>query len=290
MATSQPTAEQQCPECDRRGREDGTDVVCPDCGVILDTDPVEHGEREWRAFDAAERASRARTGPPTDRSLATRGLGSSIGYRDGRTGDGLNHRQETINDHASSGSKVARNRSYATTEIQRIASALDFPDSLAEQAKHLFRQVHDAGDVQGNDLDTHAATCLYTVARVNQTGRTPDEVAAVARTDAKSIARRHTRLCDAFGVECPPPDPRQRVRVVASGLDFPDSVTDAALDRLDAADDAQVYRGSPSTVAAAVLYLASPDYVTQAEVADAAGCTPVSLRSRAEDVEVGDGG
>lgn len=286
MATSQSVHERQCPECEQPGEDDGTDVVCPQCGMVIDTDPVEHGEKEWWDYEHVENYSpRERAGPPTDPNLHNRGLGSSIGYRgDGSGGGNVNARQESIHNHAQTGSKRDTNRGYATTEIQRMATALEVGQSVAKQAKHLFRQYHESGGALGNDLDTIAAACLYHVVRTHGLGRSPGDIATVARTEERWIIRQHRRLCNDLGIGCPPPDARQRVRVVASDLGLEGDAAERAVAILDDAPGHVVGSGSPSTLAGGALYLAT-EGVTQRKIAEAAGCTEVSVRHRMEDLE-----
>lgn len=271
---------EQCPECGGVVRPDGTEQVCGSCGLVVDGHEIDHGP-EWRGFnaDAKKRAE------PTNPDRQGKELGSEIGF-----GAGANpalERQRREHTRAKAQNKRERNLRYVIGEINRVASALELPRTLAKQAANSFREVYESrDDVHGHDLDELAATAAYTTCRDNQRGLVPEDVAEVARSgSAKDIARRHKWFCSELGIVPPPPCPRQRLRVVASRMDLPRDAVDRALSRLDAVDDVEHSRGAPSTLVAAVLYDAV-DETTQASVADAAGCTPASVRNRWKDIRL----
>lgn len=275
MATSASTA--ACPECGASITAGRTEAVCDECDTVVDDAPVDYG-KEWRTF--SDGPDRERT-KPGNRNHPDRGLGSEVGFRTERS-----KREERLNRwhrQAKAGKKKDRNRAYATSEIQRVGTALGLPDSLLEQAKRLFRQLHERGELQGRDLDTVAASTVYTVTRMHQRGLTPGDVAAVARhADADTIARRHTWVCREVGLEVPPPEPTQRVRVAGAELGADQQTVDRAVWLCERAGGAVQSRGKPSTLAAACLYRASD--ATQRACADAAGVSAAALRNRLSDV------
>jgi len=278
MATShdlRPT----CEECGTVCATTPTEAVCPDCQTVIEDSPLDRGP-DWglSETDDLERAK------PGDRDRHDRGLGSQRGGSASKTPD--ERRRDRINHRIRLGDKKARNRGQATGEIQRIGAALELPDALITQAKRLFRDAHDADLAFGRDLDTLAATAVYTTCRLNQTGRSPDAVAAVAHADAARIARRHTWLCDELGLRCPPPDLAARVRVVAGQLGVDHQTTQAAVETLREMPDHRQQAGKPSTLAAALLYHVADR--TQEDCADAAGVTAAALRNRLADVDGGE--
>lgn len=275
MATSaHPQHSGECPECSGNLTSNATETTCTSCGLVVEDSPIDHGP-EWRAFTQRERNEKARA-DPSNRDLNDRGLGSQIT----RTrGDRQHGRLQVLHQRAK-GSKKDRNRGYATTEIQRIASALELSSSLTKQAKNLFRQLHTEGLVKGRDLDTLAATALYTTARMNKRGLTPADFEDVSRTDARTIARRHRDVCNDLDVPSPPPNVKQRIRVVAREAGVSEGARERALARFDDLDEYEQCRGAPSTLAAALLY--EEGRVSQATIADAAGRTPAALRNRLE--------
>lgn len=264
MATSQQSTT-TCPECAGRVRPDGTETICAACGLVTDTDRIDRGP-DWRGDDDRDQKHAEGVAP----LHGDRGLGTDLrGF--GRKGVWHNRAKHDKKD---------RNRAYATTEIQRIGTALSVASDLVEQAKYVFVQLHDADEAHGKDLDVLAPTCLYTVLRKHQRGRTPDELASVARCDARPIARRHRWVCDALGLLVPPPDPEQRLRVVAGELGASHALKRRAVRLLARCEPGGE---KPSTLAAAVLYEVGP--WTQAEASEAAGVSAVALRERWQDMD-----
>ena len=268
----------RCPRCL------GTDIDhspvetwCRDCGFVLEDSPLDRGP-DWRSF--ADEDGDPEHAAPGNRNHRSRGLGS---HPRRTAGDGPDDaRRARIDRHTALGSRQDRDRGYATGEIHRIAVAIEEPAWVGERAKRIFRDLHET-DLSGQDLDTIAAACVLVACREGQRGRTASEVAAVARAEERQIARRKVWVADQCDILLPPPDVDQRVRVVAGKLAADAETTRAALRRLDKLDDATVVSGSPSTLAAALLW--SIGDWTQRDVARAAVVTPPGIRQRADDIE-----
>lgn len=270
---------QACPECSGRVRPDGTDRTCTDCGLVVTSTPTAHPYAYAASYDPERREQQAAS-KATDRDLGDRGLGSQLAF--GPHASPRERRLERWHRQAANETHVDRNRAYATVEIGRMAAALDLGDGVTAAAKRRWRELHERNLVLGRDMDTLAATCVYTTARVRQRGVTAAEVADVAHASQLAIERRHTWLRDALDVLVPPPDPAQRLRRVGAGVDVPEHVIRRALSRLDGLDGAAVSGGSPSTLAAALLYDAAGGGVTQETVCEAAGVSATGMRKRLE--------
>jgi transcription initiation factor TFIIB len=266
MATSAPPSNSgtACPECNGRVRPHGIERVCSQCALVVDTDRIDRGP-DWGRDDTDAPWDSGKHAKAAAPELADGGLGSvapDLG----------------VTDAAEWQDRLTRNRAYATSEIRRIGSALELGLSTVREAQRTFVRLHKRDAVVGKDMDVLAATCLYTTLRKHQRGRTTDEVAAYARCDERPIARRHRWVCDELGLLVPPPDPKQRLRVVAGKLGAAHDTKRRALRAFERVDEAELSRGSHSTLAAAVLYDVGP--WTQADVAEAAGVSPKGLRKR----------
>jgi len=260
-----------CPRCFGTVQQTAVEHVCPECGLVVDESPIDHGP-EWRHFeDSDENPERAAPGNP---NRADRGLGSKRHTRNGTHADS---RQDHLHRRVRSGDKKDRNREWVTQEIQRMASAVSLPDHVSERARYVFRRLHEQ-NLEGKNLDVVGAACLYAACREHGMGRTPDELAAVARCEERPIRRRVWWIADELGLELPPPDVRQRIRVVASKLPTDENATQQAVERVKSVDGAQAASGSPSTLAAWLLWESGE--CNQAQVAQAAGVTPTGLRKR----------
>lgn len=280
MATSEPPTDTTvCPECNDPAQPEGGELICPACGLVVEERRVDYQSELCAPYDPDDEEITHHT-KAANETHSDHGLGSQVGFHDS-FGDGvLDRRRASINRSVRSGSKKDRGRGYVTCEIQRMGAALGLGESLVDQGKRLFTQVHDREDHGGRDLDVLAGATVYGTARIHQRALTPADVVTVARADARPIARRWTWMQETLGLAVPPPDPRQRVRVVARESDVSETAAQRALTALEGVPDAEVYNGSPSTLAAALLWLASDE--TQAAIADAAGVSAVGLRKRWE--------
>lgn len=277
MSTSSTPSRDACPECDGPINRSPTEHVCTECGVVVTDTPIDHGP-DWGRTEAHEPDEKRAKAP--NRNLHDRGLGSEMGHASERDKD--DQRRVRWN-HQAKVSKKDRGRGYATTEIQRMASAFELGDGLTKQAKTLFRQLHERDGAVGRDLDMLAAVSIYATLRIHQRGVTPAEVCEVARgPESRTLARRYTAVCRELGLQAPPPSPEQRVRVVASKCGCTDTAINRAVERVRSLPDADRYSGSPSTLAAAILWDVDSS-LTQREVADAAGVTPAGLRNRLQE-------
>lgn len=276
MATSVTIADsgEQCPECNGRIDTDDTERVCVECGLVVDSSPVDHGP-DWSRSDGDESNQRAY---PVNDNLNGGGLGSEMGFHHERDTD--DNRRKTWHDRAKTDTKKERNRQYANGEIQRIAEALGLPGSMIDQAKALFKQAHGHENVTVHNLDRMAAVSIYAVARMHQRGITPREVADVARgMEARLMTRKYNRVSNTLGIGAPPPRPQQRARVIASRLEDVDrEQTRRVVARLDELPEREQHRGSPTTLAAALLW--DETEKTQKRIAEAAGCSPNGIRKR----------
>lgn len=281
MATSETTAD-QCPECNSSVRPDGVEHICESCGLVVDTDDIDHGP-EWRGKrdENGDEKSRVSKYIPT---RYDQGLGSEVGFHTERS-SAKDRKLQTMNKRVRCHSKKTRNLSYATGEIHRIAEKMGLPERTREQAKRLFRQFHEEVNCHGLDLDAVAPACLYVSARCNRDGVGPERICEYARdVESKRLLRRQNKVVQKLGVPVPPPRPEDRMSVIAGRVGLDQSVINRAMDTLERIDETVQCRGSPSTLAARLLYDSQPGEgdkeVTKAEIADAAGVSTAGMRQR----------
>ncbi|MFC7135991.1 transcription initiation factor IIB family protein [Halobaculum litoreum] len=278
MATS-TTA---CPECDGRVRTNGDETVCSDCGLVLAEDRIDRGP-EWRSFDDDDTDPR-RTGAPLTRSRHDRGLSTEIGHTRVK---GRKRRQwarmRRQHTRARISSKRDRNRVYGFTEIRRLVSVAGLPDSLRDRACTLFESAQDENLLRGRSIEGFAVAAVYVACRVGGVARTREELVADAKADADELAAAFDAMNRELGLPVGPIDPVEYLPRFASELGLGPDAECAARSYRDAAEDRGLTNGrNPSGVAAACLYAAARDAgvdCTQAEAADVADVTPVTLRS-----------
>ncbi|MFB6146233.1 MAG: transcription initiation factor IIB family protein [Halobacteriaceae archaeon] len=271
-----------CPECEGPLRRESGETICADCGLVVDQHRVDHGP-EWRRFDDGE-PSGERVGAPLTRSRHDRGLSTEIGRDTRLTGRKRRRlaRMRREHDRARISTKTERNRVYGFTEIRRLIGALSLPRDVREQACVLFESAQDEGLLRGRSIEGFAAAAVYAVCRSRSIARTVEEVVADARADEGELRAAYDAMNRDLGLPTGPIDPREYLPRFASAIDLPDEVERRARELVATAEERGLVAGrNPCGVAAGCLYAAARDRdvdLTQAEAADVAGVTPVTLR------------
>jgi transcription initiation factor TFIIB len=275
-----------CPECDGRLNESGDETVCAECGLVVAEDRIDYGP-EWRSFD--DGTNRERTGAPLTRSRHDRGLSTEIGYGTGSNTRLTGRKRRQVarmrreHNRARIPSKSDRNQVYGFTEIRRLVSSLSLPESVRDRACTLFESAQNEDLLRGRSVEGFAAAAVYATCRVETVSRTLAEVTADARAEESELKAAYDALNRDLGLPTGPIDPREYLPRFASELDCSRAVERRATEFAERASDEGVVGGrNPSGVAAACLYAADRERdggLTQADAADAAGVSPVTLRS-----------
>jgi len=273
-----------CPECGGEVAQNDEEHVCLNCGLITGTDALDRGP-EWRAgIDGAE--NRIRTGAPLTRTRHDRGLSTEIGYASGaELPDGNPRRIARLrreHNRAQITSKAERNQVYGFIEIRRMFSALGLPRSLLERACVLFSRAQDENLFQGRSIEGFAAACVYASCRIDGFARTREEIVEHAKADQSEFTTAYDALNRELGLPIAPVDPREYLPRFASSLDL-ESMTEQVARRYASrlVEEGLAVGRKPSGVAGACLYRAARENgaeLSQREVADIAGVSPVTLR------------
>jgi transcription initiation factor TFIIB len=272
-----------CPECSGRLREEGTETVCTDCGLVVAEDAVDRGP-EWRSF-ADDDTNPERTGAPLTRARHDRGLSTEIGHGTRLKGRKRRRvaRMRRQHKRAQIGTKVERNQVYAFTEIRRLTGRLDLPEAIRDRACVLFESAQSEGLLQGRSIEGFAAAAVYATCRTDGIARTIEEIAGAARADADELRVAYDALNRELGLPTGPIDPRAYLARFASDLGLSQATERRARALVDRAFEENLVAGrNPGGVAAACLYTAAQEgeeRVTQQAAAEAASVTPVTLRT-----------
>jgi transcription initiation factor TFIIB len=282
------TSTQCCPECQGRLRESESETVCGECGLVVAEDNIDRGP-EWRSF-ADDETEKERTGAPLTRSRHDRGLTTEIGRSTRLKGRKRRRFARMRRQHNRSRikSKAERNRVYAFGEIRRLVSALDLTDHVRDQSCVLFESAQKEDLLRGRSIEGFTAAVVYATCRTTSVSRTLDEVVDAARASEAELTAAYDALNRELGLPTGPIDPAEYLPRFASRLDLPQAVERRADALVDTARERGLVSGrDPSGVAAGCLYLAArqEEYdLTQAEAAETADVTPVTLRSTYQDL------
>ncbi|WP_263019772.1 transcription initiation factor IIB [Natronobiforma cellulositropha] len=278
-----------CPECEGRLRTIDTELICEECGLVVDTDAIDRGP-EWRSFDGS--SNRKRTGAPLTRSRHDRGLSTEIGYETSLRLTGRKRQQvarmRREHSRARFESKAARNQMAGFSEIRRIVARLSLPVWTTERSCVLFESAQNADLLRGRSIEGFAAATVYATCRTSAISRTIDEVVAVAHADEAELKAAYRALNRELEIQTGPIDPAEYLPRYASRLELARCVEHRASQYVADLRDAGLIDGkNPSGVAAACLYAAAmrveeSDPITQAAAAETGNVSPVTIRSTFE--------
>ncbi|ESP88212.1 transcription initiation factor TFB [Candidatus Halobonum tyrrellensis G22] len=268
-------------------RTDGTETVCSDCGLVVSADRVDRGP-EWRSF-ADDDTDPRRTGAPLTRSRHDRGLSTEIGYTRVK---GRKRRQwarmRRQHTRARISSKRERNQVYGFTEIRRLTSVHSLSEQVRDQACSLFDSAQEEDLLRGRSIEGFAAAAVYAACRIAGISRTRAELLAEAKADENELDAAYDAMNRDLGLPVGPIDPVEYLPRFVSDLDLSAAVERDARAHLETARDRGLTNGrNPGGVAAACVYAAARDNgeeCTQADAADAADVTPVTLRNSYTDL------
>jgi len=284
----------KCPECgSKKIRRDDSrgEIICGKCGLVINEDMVDLG-KEWRSFDSDQFEKRARTGSPKKYVKLNKGLVTMID-RKGRDlrGNKLSSKSKAqmyrlIKWHkrASVSSSMERNLSIALTEMRRVASYLNIPESLVEAAALLYRKTVEKGLIRGRLIEAVVSAILYTVCRTYHVPRTLNEMAEASGLTKKEIGRTYRFLVRELKLDVPLTNPIHYIPRFASELNLSGEVQEKGREIIKKAISQGLISGrGPTGVAAAAVYIAGllkGERRTQKEVANVAGVTEVTIRNR----------
>jgi len=279
---------QRCPECNSVNLnydEEKGEVVCNDCGLILEEKMVDTGIDMSGKFDKSEKKGRG--GAPISMQKFDKGLTTNVGeisdiYRletkQTRKFLRLKKWQERVS------TSIERNLRLAMAELRRVSSYLNLPSVVGDEAARLYNYVLQRGFVRGRSMESVIAACIYAACRSYNIPRTLDEIAHASDIERKEIGRTYRFIIRRVTIKINPSSPNDYISRFSSILKLSPKTQQHALKILKKASDEELTSGrGPAGIAAAALYVAAllnDEKKTQREVADVAGITEVTIRNR----------
>ena len=283
----------ECPDCKSTHLKrdyDHAEIVCADCGLVLEDNIVDTGP-EWTAIDMQQENALARAGPPMSTTLPDKGLSTEISptNRDyyGRSISNRNQsmlfRMRKWQRRARASKSAERNMAVAMREMQAVATNLKLPRRIQETAAFIYRRAIQEQSLSGRAIEMVACAALYAACRQEGVPRTLTEISRHSRYSRKEISRTYQVMVKALKMHSMPPLPEDYLPRICSKLELSPKVEGAARDLLRAAQDVPLTNSVPISLAAAAVYIASivnNERRKQKDVARAADLTEVTIRSR----------
>ncbi|MDY6773634.1 MAG: transcription initiation factor IIB [Candidatus Nanohaloarchaea archaeon] len=280
----------KCPDCSSTSLSNGDsegEILCNDCGRVIDENMIDDSP-EWRAFTQEGKEKKARAGEPLTYKKHDMGVSTEIGKGSGElykvAGKKRAQYYRMRKWHNRLTKSKDRNLGFALSELNRLVSQLNLPESVHEEVARLYEKAVDEGLVQGRSMESKVTALVYTVARKQNTPRTLDEIAAASGLEKREIGRAYRYAARELGLEIMPARPKDYLPRFAGELKLSGEVQARARKIIEQARDDDLLSGKgPTGVAAAALYIAAvleEEKRTQREVADTVGVTEVTIRNR----------
>jgi transcription initiation factor TFIIB len=222
----------KCPDCKSTHLKrdyDHAEIVCADCGLVLEDNIVDTGP-EWRAFDMQQENALARAGPPMSTTLPDKGLSTEISptNRDyyGRSISNRNQsmlfRMRKWQRRARASKSAERNMAVAMREMQAVATNLKLPRRIQETAAFIYRRAIQEQSLSGRAIEMVACAALYAACRQEGVPRTLTEISRHSRYSRKEISRTYQVMVKALKMHSMPPLPEDYLPRICSGIEpFP---------------------------------------------------------------------
>ena len=278
----------RCPECNSINLTHDPqlgEVICNDCGLVVEEKMVDSGADAGGKFDKSEKKGRG--GAPMSMQKFDKGLTTNVGeisdiykLKPGQTRKFLRLKkwQERVS------TSIERNLRLAMAELRVIASYLHLPNVVRDEASRIYNYVLQRGLVRGRSMESVIAACLYAACRSYGIPRTLDEMATASDVERKEIGRTYRFIIRKLGIKIKQSSPKDYVSRFSSVLKLSPKTQNHALKVLREAEKVELTSGrGPAGIAAAALYVAAlmnDEKKTQREVADIAGITEVTIRNR----------
>ncbi len=278
----------RCPECGSTNliinKEKG-EIICKDCGLVIDDKLVDFGQ-EWRDFENSDQ-SKSRGGSPLTYTQADQGLGTQVGSSADLghlTGKGRQKFYRLQQWQRRVSTAIERNLRMALTEIKRIASILNLPDSIEEEAARIYTMGVQRGLVRGRSMEQVVAGTIYITCKRNDIPKTLEEVAEVTGIDKKEIAKNARFVARQLNLKVLPVSPISYIARFASDLHVTPATQTTAVKLIEQSQKVGLTSGkSPKGIAAASIYVSSllnAERHTQSRISEVSGVTEVTIRNR----------
>ena len=270
-----------CPECGGSiiPLLDTGDVVCNQCGLVIDEKNLDFSHNGRRAYTNQEKNNREHTGAPISILLPDIGLSTVI--------DRSKISNPDLKRAAKWNTRITwqkRNLLIASTELKRIGTNLDLPNYVREDAMRLYKEAFKEKLLRGRSINAMVAACLYLACRRKKIPRTLQEITNEASANDKDVRRSYTTLMREFNLKSPSTDPLSLIPRFINELELDSEIEQLTSKILKAYKTKYSVSGKdPKGLCAGAIYLACRlrnKETTQQQIVEAVGITEVTLRSR----------
>lgn len=260
------------------------DVVCNQCGLVIDEKNVDFSHNGRRAYTNQEKNSREQTGAPISILLPDMGLSTVI--------DKNKISNPDLKRAAKWNTRITwqkRNLLIASTELKRISTNLNLPNYVKEDAMRLYIEAFKKKLLRGRSINAMVAACLYLACRRKELPRTLQEITNEASAKAKDVRRSYSILVREMNLNPPSTDPVSLIPRYISELGLDSEIEQLTTKILNSySSNFSISGKDPKGLCAGAIYLAcriKNKELTQQRIVESVGVTEVTLRSRFKELK-----
>ena len=274
------------------------ETICSKCGQVL-LDKILETQPEPQNFPKSYGSNdRSRTGMSTSLARHDMGLSTIIGRTDrdasGQKIDPLMRstmeRLKTWDIRTQTHTPTDRNLKQAFFQLGVLKDKLGLSDTVVEKTAYIYRKAQQRMLIRGRTISGILSAAICISCRELGTPRTLKDISVGSNVRLKEVARSYRLLCFELDLKIPIVDPMKCVSRVANKAKLNEKTKRQAAEIMNNVIQRETLSAGkdPMGLAASVLYLASlntGENITQANIADAAGVTEVTIRNRVKDLK-----
>src|SRR3989344_4474104 len=282
----------RCPDCNsiNLGKDEKKgETVCRSCGFVLDDNAVDT-EAEYRNFEDSD-TDRRRTGSPVSFTKADMGTSTQVGSKSDVYNLPVGQRRKVLRMQQwqqRSSTSLERNLKYALVELKRVASLLNIPPSIEEEAARIYNLAVRKSLVRGRAMESVVVGAIYIASRRFNLPRSLNEICKLTSANKREVGKTYRFIARSLTIKLLPSGPADYIPKFANKLSFNSTTQTKAVEILKKAQNIELTSGrGPVGLAAASLYVASlmtGEKRTQREIADVVGVTEVTIRNRYKEI------
>jgi transcription initiation factor TFIIB len=274
------------------------EIICGNCGRVSPDKAMEN-RAEWRTF-SSENNSRQRVGSPSSLAFHDMGLSTIIGkvnkdYAGHNLDASMDHRMQRLRTwDARTRVQAAGHRSLmqAFSELERLKDKLGLSDAIVQKTAYIYRKAQEKRLARGRSVSSILAAATYIACREMGAARTLRDFTEITNVERKALSHSYRLLVLKLDIKVPSMDLMKCIAKIANKAKLGEKTQRMAMFTMNDLINKEIAAGKdPMGLAATVLYLScltNGEATTQKEIAEAAGVTEVTIRTRFKDLKTKD--
>jgi transcription initiation factor TFIIB len=272
---------------------DSGEMVCSICGLVVQ----EKMEETKIQFHTQGTDLRTRATEPSSLSSYDMGLSTTIGKTD-KDGKGQKIQpfaQSTIkrlrkwNQMIQLHDSKNRNLIRAFSLLYTLKGKFNLSDATIEKVAYIYRKALLKRLIRGRSIEPVLAAAVYIAIGDTLASTSLKEISDVSNIRLKTVSRMVRLLASELDILLPIADPARCVTKVGNIAGLSEKTKREAVDLMSHIKETEYPCGKkPMALAATILYVAcskTGEYISQKEIAKAAGVTDVTIRARFRDLK-----